>query len=238
MMLEQFLQQGIELTISASELIRRFSQIKAIISDWDGVFNNGIKTPGEPSPFAEADALGTNMFRFSFWQRNKQMPLFGIITGADNPAALYLAEREHFQAVYSKVLDKGQALQHFCSTFQIGSHQVACFFDDANDLSMAKMAGLRVLFRRNANFLFTRFVKENQLCDLVTSREGGAYAVREICEMLMTLNGNLEEVYTLRMNFDEQYQTYFKQRQEVPVKIFHLEKGSYTEKTKTEPEQV
>ena len=209
-----------KLTIPLEEFVQKIHQIKAIVSDWDGVFNDGIKNPQIPSGYAEAYSMGTNLLRYTFWKKNAQMPLFAIITGATNPSAIDLAKREHFQYVYSKIVNKGEAILHFCEMNQIQPHEVACFFDDANDLAMAKVCGLRFFFQRKATPFFTNFVVENQLCDYITAHEGGEFAIREITEMMMGCLGNYQEILLSRANFDIPYQTYFELRQNLPTQIY------------------
>ena len=230
-MLYPFKSLGAELVVMEDELSAKFSMIKAFVSDWDGVFNDGIKNPGNPSPYAEADSMGLNLLRYSFWLKKGKIPPFAIITGAENPTAIELAKREHFQVVYSKIVDKKEALLHFCKIMNLHPSEVACFFDDANDLSMAKACGLRFLFRRNASPLFHRFVKEQQICDYVTANEGKNYAIREVSEVMMLLNNNYEQVLQSRADFDEKYQQYYQLRQSLSASFFRKEGEGFKEVT-------
>ena len=63
---------GAEFVISAEEIAQKFSQIKAFVFDWDGVFNTGEKNGGGSSSFNEIDSMGTNLLRFSYYLKNKQ----------------------------------------------------------------------------------------------------------------------------------------------------------------------
>ncbi|NJO00603.1 MAG: HAD hydrolase family protein [Bacteroidia bacterium] len=176
-----------------------------------------------PSRYAEADSMGTNLLRYYLWKRNQQMPYVGIITGAVNPTAVQLAQRERFHAIYSQIKDKGEAFQHFCNVYQLKPEQVVCWFDDANDLAMAQKAGLRILIRRKSTPMFTDFVKKNKLCDYVTAAEGGNYAVREVCELLLTLGGALEEVLLARMELPAPYRIYSQLRAEIEPRFYKKE---------------
>lgn len=203
----------------------KLSQIKGFISDWDGVFNAGIKEANAPSPFAEADSMGTNLLRFAYWLREGNLPSFAIITGANNPSALQLAEREHFDAVYMKVLDKAEALRHFCQSQGIKPEETACFFDDVNDLGMAKLCGLRFFIPRRAGAIFNQYVRQNALCDYQTGSSGGENAMRECCEVMLNLQEQFAQVVNERSNFSENYQTYFSQRQSLNTKQYRYENG-------------
>ncbi|NJL11774.1 MAG: phosphatase [Microscillaceae bacterium] len=190
------------------------------MSDWDGVFNNGAKNPEMPSPFYEADSMGTNLLRFMLWQRTGQLPPFAIITGALNPTAQYLAEREHFSDYYGRVLNKAEALVHFCTQNTLSPEEVAVFFDDANDLGMAQQAGLRFLITRPGINAFARFVYQKGWADYLTGQTGGQFAVREICEQLMELQGQTEAVLMHRADFSEAYRQYFAARQALNPRLW------------------
>ncbi|MDX2305537.1 MAG: HAD hydrolase family protein [Microscillaceae bacterium] len=218
--MEIFRNIGAEFIISPQELATKLNFIKAFVFDWDGVWNNGIKSPETSSPYAEPDSMGTNLLRYECWSRSQEMPIMAIITGADNPTAIQLAEREHFQAVYSRTRDKKQAIQHLCEHFNIHPIQVACVFDDVNDLAMAKICGLRFQVRRKASPLLMYYTKRNQLCDYITGNEGGTYAIREICEMLMELNDNYDQVIEDRVEFSAAYQKYFAERKAIRPSYF------------------
>lgn len=215
--MELFENLGAEFILNPINLKNKFNKIKAFVTDWDGVFNAGIKTPDQPSPFSEPDSMGSNLLRYEFWVRTQTLPGFAIITGAHNPNAYYLANREHFDAVYARVKNKREALQHFCESQSIEPHQVAFFFDDANDLSAAEISGLRFWIRRSASPRFEQFLRKYKLCDYITAHAGGENAFREISEMLMDLNGTYDRVHKDRMEYNENYQKYFELRQARPT---------------------
>jgi len=62
------------------ELQQKLSKARAIIFDWDGVFNNGAKSDSSGSPFSEPDAMGINLLRFSFWLSHHQIPPTAILS--------------------------------------------------------------------------------------------------------------------------------------------------------------
>ncbi|MCS6821496.1 MAG: phosphatase [Microscillaceae bacterium] len=211
---------GARFLLPPHRMAEQFKHIQALILDWDGVFNNGQKTTDKGSPYSEADSAGTNLLRFAKWLQTTQQIKIAIITGAGNETAFQLALREHFHAVYSKIIDKKLALLHFCQTYQLEPRQTACFFDDAIDLPMAELCGLRFLIHRKASPLFEQFVVQHQLCDYISACEGGNYAVREICEMLISLQNIYEKTLSSRLNFDEHYQTYWKERNQIETQFF------------------
>jgi len=199
---------GAEFVSPAEEITQKFSTIKAFVFDWDGVFNNGEKKGDGSSSFNEIDSMGTNLLRFSYYLKNKQLPHTAVISGEKNESAFFFAQREHFSASYFKIANKKWALDHVCSIYGIKPNEICYFFDDVLDLSIAKEAGLRVLINRKATTLFTNYAKQYKLVDYITANPSGNFAVREACEMLMGITGSFDEVISRRMNYDDVYQQY------------------------------
>jgi len=202
---EQF--QG-QFLVSPAALQAKLFKIKAYVSDWDGVFNNGAKDEHGSSPFSEVDSMGTNMLRFNHYLRTNTAPLTAIITGEKNKAAFALPKREHFNAVYYSIRHKADALKHFCDTHNLQPYEVAYFFDDIPDLSVAEKVGVRVMIGRPANPLLINFVKEHQLADYITHNDGNNMAVREISELLTGIAGFYSEMIKERMHFTAEYEQF------------------------------
>ena len=195
---------------------QKLRAIRAIVFDWDGVFNDGVKTEAGSSSFSEVDSMGTNLLRFGLWlQQDRQLPIAAIITGVTNVLSETLVRREHFHASYSQAKHKIDVLHHLLNQHNIQPHEVAFFFDDALDLSVAEVAGVRIMIRRNANPLFTRYVIQNGLVDYVTGSQSGQFAVRESCELLLGLLGQYDSVMQERLRYRPVYDEYYQQRQAV-----------------------
>lgn len=213
-MKDKFENLGGEFVLPAEKIAEKLLNIKAFVFDWDGVFSLGAKGVGVSSSFTEADSMGTNMLRYSYWRKNEEKPLaMAIITGANNPTAIQFAKREHFYAVYSSIHDKSKAIEHFCKLNDIEPHQVACCFDDVNDFPMARICGLRFMVRRAASPLLLDFARENKLCDYITGSQSGQFAVREITDLVMGMHNVYNDVIFSRIEYDQAYQHYFKNRQ-------------------------
>jgi len=190
----------------------RIPKIQAFIFDWDGVFNSGFKQDNAGSPFSEPSSMGLNMLRFSGYLKGGEIPKVFIITGENNLPAIKLAQREHFAAVYLSVRDKIKALEHIEHEFGINRNKVAFAFDDILDLGLAKEASLRFQVNRKSNPLMDAFVISQKLVDYKTGSEGQEHAVREICELIIGINGNYNETVGDRMSFSSTYQAYLKLR--------------------------
>jgi 3-deoxy-D-manno-octulosonate 8-phosphate phosphatase (KDO 8-P phosphatase) len=218
-----FTELGAVFCNSASDVSTRLKGIKAFVFDWDGVFNNAAKNADKSSNFNEADSMGTNMLRFSYYLIHQQTPKMAIISGERNEMAFYFSGREHFHASYYKIPDKMIALNHFCQKHGLKHSEVAYFFDDVLDLSVASVAGLRIMIIRKANPLLKNYVLNNALADYITAHESGNFAIREVCEMLMGLTGNYTICLDERKDFSAIYKEYLEQRQSVQTEYFTLQ---------------
>lgn len=203
-----FLQGGGQFMIPEADIIEKLKTIKAFVFDWDGVFTNAGKDHNLDSKFSEADSMGTNLLRFSYYLNHKAIPLTAIISGEKNTAAFTFVDRERFHYSYSKFANKMMAVRHLCDLNNIQPSQICFVFDDVLDLSLAEACGLRVFIPRKSNPLFNEYVSRHQLADYVTGASSGEHAVREACELLIGLNGNYNDVVTERKNFSEVYASY------------------------------
>lgn len=215
---------------SPSVIKEKLSFVKAIIYDWDGVFNPGIKGEGENGTYAEADSMGMNMLRFGFWlEHDHELPVIAIVSGQKNPSAIHLALREHLDHVYIKVTDKAKALSHLLKIFNMKAREVAFCFDDILDLPLASECGVRFLVNRNASPLFKQYVLQNKYCDYITGQQGGDYAIREISELVLGLTGKFNEVVRERIAYGDIYRKYIQQRNNQKTNIFTLHNNAIIE---------
>lgn len=198
----------------------RFSGIRALLFDWDGVFNNGEKSPQSPSGFSEIDSMAINLLRYHFYLKSGRIPFAGIITGQQNPAALEFARRENFHCIYRKIKDKREALEHFRSLYRLQHREIAWFFDDVIDLSTARECGVRIMTGNKAASLTATYAEDRGLADYITHHSGGNGAIREASEMLMALAGNFDEVLNNRVALSASYNEYFGQRGEIKPVLF------------------
>ena len=204
-------------------------KIKAFVFDWDGVFNNGTKNEQGSSNFSEVDSMGTNLLRFGWWLSTGQMPFTTVISGERNLLSFQLVQREHFDACYFRIKHKIEALTHFMSIHNLQAEEVAFFFDDALDLSIAEKCGMRILVQHRGNPLFQKYVIENKLVDYITAQEGGNFAVREGCELLLGLNDIHDQTISERLNFYPYYEQYIAERQTIESQFFTLINGVFEE---------
>ena len=201
-------------------MAKKLQGIKAYIFDWDGVFNNGHKNPQGGSSFSEVDSMGTNLLRFSHFLKHGRLPISAVISGEKNETAFYFCRRECFEYSFFKTPNKTIALDFICEQNRILPSEVAYFFDDVLDLSIAAICGLRIMVNRNANPLLTDYCVKNNLVDYLTGAEGGAYAVREGSELLCGLHHNFNEVISNRVIYSPLYNDYIQQRRLIETAFF------------------
>ncbi len=203
-------------------ILEKMLKIKAFVFDWDGVFNNGFKDAGGSSPFNEVDSMGINMLRYNYFMRKGTNPVAAIISGEKNEASFTLAKREHFQGAYFKIKNKKEALHHLCNVHAIEPHEVAFFFDDILDLSIAELCGLRIMIGRDSNPMFTKLVKEKKLADYITSCNGGDNGIREAVELLIGLTGQYNNTIMHRVMWSDNYRDYITERDTLTTTFYTL----------------
>jgi 3-deoxy-D-manno-octulosonate 8-phosphate phosphatase (KDO 8-P phosphatase) len=223
-----FMEQGGTFISPPADLIEKLKKVKSFIFDWDGVFNDGYKNDNQGSPFSEADSMGINMLRFSYYLKNSNIPKLFIITGENNLPAVSLSKREKFNGVYMRVKNKLDSLRHINDNFGVAPEQVAFSFDDILDLGLARQVALRFMVRRSASPMLTAMVVKNGWTDYLTANTGGQHAVREIAELMIGLNGNYEAVIEHRVGFSDTYQNYLQERNSISPSFFTGETGRMT----------
>lgn len=221
---------GGEFRTAPVEIADRARRCRAVLFDWDGVFNSGSKGTGRASKFGEPDSMGTNMLRYGMWRLNGRLPFAAVISGANNENAAEFALREHFSEVYLGIRNKKAIVEHLCDRDGLDPSEVICVFDDINDLSMASICGVRIQVRRDASPLFTDYVRRHFLCDYMTASTGGAHGVREVCELLLGLLGEFDAVVSSRTESDETYAAYLGSRQAVRTGLFAEADGAIVER--------
>jgi 3-deoxy-D-manno-octulosonate 8-phosphate phosphatase (KDO 8-P phosphatase) len=208
--------------IAESELQHKFSCIRAILLDWDGVFNNGFKQENG-SGFSETDSMGLNLLRYSIFLKSHSIPYVGLISGEKNPAAIFYSRREHFHACYFSVKDKSIALQDFLSRFGLNGQEVIYFFDDVLDLPVARRSGMRAYIGHPSRNKFQEYLIKEKLVDIMSDLGGGNHALRELCEYLMDKCGTWSDILRSREKYDDHYKAYIHERNVITTAFYTCE---------------
>ncbi len=216
---ELFSELGGSFLTPPDEIRTKYSQIDTVIFDWDGVFNTGVKFGQEGSVFSEPDAMGTNLLRFNYFLVHEKMLRTFLITGMNNLSAVNFAKRENFDAIFLNYKLKEKALEIISTQFDCSHDRTAFICDDVLDLGVAKLCSLAFFVKRKASPLTEKYVQDNHCCDYITGREGGEFAVREICELLIGLTGRFNETIEERIRFQGSFKEYSEARQKVTTQV-------------------
>lgn len=221
---EHFSDHGVRFITHDGELDRRSAGIKAVLFDWDGVFNDGFKDAEGGSPFSEVDSMGVNLLRFALWLRNsRQLPTAAIITGQQNPQAERFAERERLHAAYMGFTNKPDAFSAFLGAFGLRPAEVAFFFDDVLDLPVAEQCGLRIMIGHRATHYLQHTAAVRGSADVIVPLGGGHHGLRQACELLIAHWGQWDRVLDERIQYTAIYQEYLSARNAVRTAI-HVHK--------------
>jgi 3-deoxy-D-manno-octulosonate 8-phosphate phosphatase (KDO 8-P phosphatase) len=211
--LKPFLDLGTTLVRPPAELQQRVQRIRAVLFDWDGVFNDGWKDADGGSPFSEVGSMGVNMLRFGLWmEQEERLPFAGVITGQHNKHAERFAQREKLHGLYMGFIHKPQAFDAFLAKHGLKEEEVAFFFDDAIDLSVADRCGLRILMRHRAGALFAQHAIARGCVDIATALSGGEQGLREATDVVLALLQRFHTVIEHRAVYSETYQRYLAAR--------------------------
>ncbi|HOP42890.1 MAG TPA: hypothetical protein PLA11_05170 [Flavobacteriales bacterium] len=217
--LRHFKERGASFLKQPDVLQRQLFNVKALLFDWDGVFNEGFKDEQGGSPFSEVDSMGVNMLRFGLWRTLGKLPPTAIITGQHNHLAQAFAEREHLDRVYMGFANKPAAFDAFLGDHGLQDRDVAFFFDDILDLPVARRCSLRILIGHQASPMMELYARDHNDADYVTASSGGDHGVREGCELMLALMGRWDEVVDNRLAWSDTYQRYLAERNAVVTEV-------------------
>ena len=152
------------------------------------------------------------MMRLSHYLRTGRIPVFGILTGAQNEIANHFAHREHFDFIVRGIKQKQRALDLILDQFKTDPTKALFAWDDILDLPVAKWAATSMQIRRDVNPMMDEFAAAFAGVTYRTSVPGNRYAVREISELYLAAAGNAHECFEARLTYSEAYQTYLRLR--------------------------
>lgn len=154
---------------------QKFSQIKLLILDVDGVLTDGkiwLSPQGEElKSFHVRDGVGIKQLQ----QENIEI---AVITGRSSPAVTIRMQELNIKHVYLGQEDKYQAYRELLNKTNCKSHQVAMMGDDLPDLAIMPHVGTKITVADASHC-----VKKH--ADYITQRKGGDAAVREVCDLIL-----------------------------------------------------
>jgi len=163
------------------EIMEKAARIRLVIFDVDGVLTDGSLYIGddgqEYKAFYSKDGLGMKMLQKSGVQ-------IGIITARSSQVVRLRMESLGIQHVYQGREDKLPAFEELQAKLKLDLSEIAYVGDDVVDLPIMRRVGL-ALTVQDAHHEAVRQAHWQ------TALPGGRGAAREICELLLTAQGNM-----------------------------------------------
>jgi 3-deoxy-D-manno-octulosonate 8-phosphate phosphatase (KDO 8-P phosphatase) len=149
--------------------------IKAVAMDVDGVVTDGSvwldETGRESKRVSFTDIMGVSMGRRAGLH-------FAFVSGESGPSLVQIAAKFGVVETYGGCKDKAAALRDFAARHDVELDEVCFIGDDINDLPAFQLCGLAVAPADAQPVALARAA-------LVTTRSGGAGAVREVIDALL-----------------------------------------------------
>ena len=162
----------------------RVRDIALLILDVDGVLTNGQLLFGDQGEamklFHVQDGLGITAAQRAGLQ-------IAIITGRESEMVRRRGAELKITDVYQGASDKVQAYHELLNKYNLTPDQTAYMGDDLNDLAVMSRVGL-------ACTVANAVPDVKQRAHVITTREGGNGAVREIIEFILRSQGKWEQI--------------------------------------------
>ena len=164
--------------------LEKLKRIKLLLLDVDGVLTDGSviydDTGAETKVFHIKDGLGIRMLMDAGIE-------VGIVTGRTSRALRHRCDNLGISLVFDQVRDKTSVLEVVSKERGVKAEHIAFVGDDLVDIPLMKKVGLSVAVADAHETVL-------EYADMVTAAQGGAGAVREVCEAILKAQGLWEEV--------------------------------------------
>ncbi len=165
------------------DILEKAQKIKLVVFDVDGVLTNGqiiIGDDGEEyKAFHSRDGHGMKLLQYTGVE-------IAIITGRTSRTVEHRMQSLGIKYVYQGQRVKLPAFQQLIKELKLSPEECAYVGDDWVDLSIMSRVGLAIavqdadpVVKKHAHF--------------ITSSKGGHGAAREVCELIMEGQGNLQD---------------------------------------------
>ena len=165
-----------------SALADKIGKVKVLILDVDGVLTDGrivISEDGQETKCVNVrDGHGLK-------RRRRAGVEVMFLTGRKSRVVEHRARELGVERVYQGALDKLAVLQEILNSTGLSPGQVAYMGDDIVDLPVLRRAGFSVTVSDAHEDVL-------KAVDLVTKNPGGRGAVREVCEIILKVQGKWE----------------------------------------------
>jgi 3-deoxy-D-manno-octulosonate 8-phosphate phosphatase (KDO 8-P phosphatase) len=166
------------------EQIEKIKQLKLLILDVDGVLTDGRlffdQQGNEYKCFHARDGHGLKLLK----QTGVEI---AVISGRSSATVALRMKNLGIEHVYQGHENKRMAFQEILQNLQLTPNQVAHVGDDLLDLPIMTQVGFAIAVQ-DANFAV------KQYADWCTQTLGGQGAVREVCDLIMQVQGSFDKV--------------------------------------------
>ncbi|MBI3753654.1 MAG: HAD-IIIA family hydrolase [Deltaproteobacteria bacterium] len=165
-------------------LIKKIKPIKLLCLDVDGVMTDGCI-------IYDDDGKEIKVFDVKDGHGIKLLMRAGIdvaiITARESNVVLHRAKNLGIETVYQKAMDKVAAFEDIVKKKQLLPNEASYMGDELVDIQLLRRVGFAVAVK-------DAVADVKKYADYVTARNGGYGAVREICDLILKVQGKWEEV--------------------------------------------
>lgn len=165
-------------------VVEKLNRIRFLLLDVDGVMTDGSiiydDRGAEIKKFNVKDGLGIRLLMLSGIR-------VGIVTGRSSRALKYRCDNLGIDIVFDGMQDKASVLDEMIRTHGTVSDDIAFMGDDLPDLPLMRRVGLSIAVA-DAHPLVA------DTAHMITIARGGAGAVREVCEAILSVRGLWENI--------------------------------------------
>lgn len=166
----------------AQPLLERFAAIKLVVCDIDGVFSDGriyLGNNGEElKAFHTRDGFGVKALI------NAGIEV-AVITGRRSAIVENRMSALGVQHIFQGQEDKLSCFEQLAKQLNLAASDIASIGDDIPDLDMLKASGLAVAVQDAHPYV-------QQHAHYITAQRGGFGAVRELSDLILTAQGQLQ----------------------------------------------
>ena len=168
----------------STNYIRKIKAIRILILDVDGVMTDG-------KIIYDDDGKEIKIFDVKDGHGIKLLMRAGIdvaiITARESKVVLHRARNLGIEMVYQKAMDKVIAFEDILKKRQLSPQETAYIGDELVDIPLLRRVGFAVTVKDAVADVKKRI-------DYITAKNGGCGAVREICELILKVQGKWEQV--------------------------------------------
>ncbi|MBK6264702.1 HAD hydrolase family protein [Marivirga sp. S37H4] len=166
------------------EIVQKAKKIRAIVTDVDGVLSNGgIIYDGGKEEWKQFNVKDGQIVR----PLRENAIIVAAITGRNSPVVKRRLEELNFDYHVHGRSDKINYFEEILSTFELQSEEICYIGDDLTDIPCLKAAGLGVCPEDAIEYV-------KYYADFISTKRGGEGVFREIGDLILASQGNLEKV--------------------------------------------